>query len=182
MAKSPLPVHDPVVENLWFWWWEIVRDAWLIVHGRYQSWTTSVVMLRRVRACMTRERERPVSPGSPAERKPRPCGLTRSVSFKHFIGCVKHLSLWRLWRCGRRGGGGGGQVNWQVSSPEAAVVLPSISSETPTIHLQTVGCGGGLVWLTLMTGQTKLPTRPPWHFGIIWNCYYRNYFISYILW
>lgn len=38
--------------------------------------------------------------------------LTLSVSFKHFIGCVKHLSLWGLWR--RREGGG--QVNWQISS------------------------------------------------------------------
>lgn len=49
-----------------------------------------------------RERKRRVPPGSPAERKP--CPLTLSVSFKHFIGCVKHLSLWGLWKEGGREG------------------------------------------------------------------------------
>lgn len=50
-------------------------------------------------------------------RQRKPCPLTLSVSFKHFIGCVKHLSLWGLWNCGREKGFGEevGQVKWQGS-------------------------------------------------------------------
>lgn len=56
---------------------------------------TIISMLRKMSACVTqKEKEATGSPpGSPSERKPCPCGLTLSVSFKHFIGCVKHLSL-----------------------------------------------------------------------------------------
>lgn len=82
--------------------WERVWWAWVIVHGRYQATSTS--MLRKMTASMTQRGGDQVHLGSPAERKPCPCGLTLSVSFKHFIGCVKHLSLWGLWRWGRKGG------------------------------------------------------------------------------
>lgn len=59
------------------------------------------------------ERKSRVPPGSPAGRKP--CPLTLSVSFKHFIGCVKHLSLWGLWRCGREGGREGGKGTGELT-------------------------------------------------------------------
>lgn len=105
-----------------------VRAARSIVHGRYQNQHLCIHAEEgEVYAWHRGQREREREAGSPlqgnpaAERKPCPnVQLTLSVSFKHFIRCVKHLSLWGLWRCGREGGKEGGrgkQVNWQVSSP-----------------------------------------------------------------
>lgn len=90
-----------------------------IVHGRYQATILSVCIHAEEDECMHgTEMESWLPSGSPAERKP--CPLTLSVSFKHFIGCVKHLSLWGLWNCGREGGGGGDR--WTDKSGFAVIV------------------------------------------------------------
>lgn len=81
-------------------------------------YSVCVSMLRKMSACMAQRWESWLPSGSPAERKP--CPLTLSVSFKHFIGCVKHLSLWGLWNCGREGGGGGDR--WTDKSGFAVIV------------------------------------------------------------
>lgn len=76
--------------------------------GWYMSATSVYAQDVHAVECMREtERESQVRPKRPGRTERKPCPLTLSVSFKHFIGCVKHLSLWGLWNCGRKGEGTG---------------------------------------------------------------------------